>query len=91
MYTIIGVTYRAPPTTEDEDYVQKYLYEFANIKAMPESRHFAMGLLDQSPASRRALAKYYAVPEPNLLRCLMRDHFEFYRNQHDSIITEGDR
>ncbi|KAF9739512.1 hypothetical protein PMIN01_02146 [Paraphaeosphaeria minitans] len=78
----------APPTAEDLAYVQEYLPEYVNTGRMPQSRHISTGLLDESPANRRALAKHYAVKEPALLRCLMRDHFEIYRKQQDCISKE---
>lgn len=78
----------ASPTNEDLTYIQEYLPEYVNTGRMPQSRRISMGLLDESPASRRALAKHYAVKEPALLRCLMRDHFEIYRKQQDGTPEE---
>ncbi|KAK7188015.1 hypothetical protein PSPO01_05709 [Paraphaeosphaeria sporulosa] len=78
----------APPNAEDVAYVQEYLPEYMNTGRMPHSRRISTGLIDESPASRRALAQHYAVTEPALLRCLMRDHFEIYRKRQDRVPEE---
>jgi hypothetical protein len=79
----------SPPTQEDRNYVQEHLPEYVNTAGgMPAHRNIGSGLLDETPASRRELAKHYAVKEPALLRCLMRDHFDVYRRLQDGNPTE---
>ncbi|KAL1593198.1 hypothetical protein SLS60_010806 [Paraconiothyrium brasiliense] len=69
----------APATQKDIDYVHEYLPRHLNIWRMPGYRSIRQGLLDETPANRRALADYYAVQEPALLRYQMREHFELYQ------------
>jgi hypothetical protein len=79
----------APPTQEDRNYVQEHLPEYVNTAGgMPAHRNIGSGLLDETPASRRELAKHYAVKEPALLRCLMRDHYDVYRKLQDGNAKE---
>jgi hypothetical protein len=78
----------APPTSKDDTYVQEYLSAYMNTGRMPWNREIGHGLLDESPANRRLLAKHYAVKEPNLLRCLMRNHFEVYQNRLNGFLEE---
>ncbi|KAF2451545.1 hypothetical protein P171DRAFT_478581 [Karstenula rhodostoma CBS 690.94] len=79
----------APSTDEDLNYLLEHLSDYVHTGRMPGNRCIGTGLLDESPANRRALAKHYAVKEPALLRCLMRDHFEVYRKQQNGI-PEGE-
>lgn len=72
------------PTEEDWSYVDEYLNSYWRSRSMPQNRSIEQGLLDQFPPQRRSLAKYYAVKEPSLLRCLMAEHykiFKSYRNE----------
>ncbi|KAJ4301578.1 hypothetical protein N0V90_003671 [Kalmusia sp. IMI 367209] len=65
---------------EDIAYVEEHLSEYWKDKKMPPAPSIKDGLLSESRANRRALAKYYAVKEPALLRCLMANHSREYQN-----------
>ncbi|KAJ4351490.1 uncharacterized protein N0V89_006833 [Didymosphaeria variabile] len=78
----------APATQKDLDYVQEYLPRHLNIWRMPGHRSIKQGLLDETPADRRALAEHYAVQEPALLRYQMREHFELYQKPRESTAEE---
>ncbi|KAF2268774.1 hypothetical protein CC78DRAFT_529752 [Lojkania enalia] len=73
-----------PATEEDRKYVEEYLPD----RVMPEGRNVQTGLLDCSPDERRALAKHYVVSEPELLRVMMEEHYEFWK-KYKSIEAEG--
>lgn len=64
-----------PPTEEDYAYVQEYLPREREIFG----RDILRGLLDETPAQRRALALHYVAKEPALLRVRMMAHYEVYK------------
>lgn len=68
-----------PPSEHDFTYVKEHLQDYWRGRKMPLNRGIVMGLLDGSPEHRRGLAKLYAVKEPEILRCLMAEHFEVYK------------
>lgn len=69
-----------PPTDEDREYVDKYMYEYWEDKVMPPNRSIKIGLLDESPVHRRTLARNYAVKEPALLRLHTAEHYKVYKS-----------
>lgn len=73
----------APPTQADIDHVHTHLPDYVNTWRMPGKRSIREGLLDQTPAGRRALAKHYAVHEPELLRCQMQNHYKLYQQYRE--------
>ena len=55
-----------------------YTNEYLPHREMPTGRDAIRGLLDESPAQKRALGSLYFVSEPSLLRVLMDEHYEVY-------------
>ncbi|KAF1965262.1 hypothetical protein BU23DRAFT_32809 [Bimuria novae-zelandiae CBS 107.79] len=80
----------APPSEDDVAYVTEHLEEYWTEKKMPQNRNIRDGLLDESPSNWRVLAKNYAVKEPLLLRCRMKEQFEVYRRYRMGV-GEKDR
>ena len=63
------------PSDHDKGYVHRYL----PTEEMPPARSLKQGLLSETPANRRMLARHYAVREPSLLRLQMQKHYEVYK------------
>lgn len=74
-----------PPTDEDRAYVDEYLPE----RTVVHSRSAIAGMLDETPANRRLLARHYAVKEPALFRVLMWEQFEVYM-EYEEGRAQGD-
>jgi hypothetical protein len=75
-----------PPTAEDHVYVEWHLSGVREVGY----RNIVRGLLDETPANRRQLAKHYLVKEPALLRVLMEEHYEVYkRNRGEKELLEA--
>lgn len=73
-----------PPTEDDRKYVDEYLPAERFTKVGSAVR----GLLDETPAQRRVLGRHYVVTEPALLRVLIAEHYDMYKEQracHDGI------
>ncbi|KAF2829194.1 hypothetical protein CC86DRAFT_464851 [Ophiobolus disseminans] len=77
------------PTDEDRAYVGEYLSGTKDVGSMDIVR----GLLDETPANRRVLTQHYLVKEPALLRVLMAEHYEIYkqvRRRNEATTEEED-
>jgi hypothetical protein len=64
----------APPSDEDKEYVEEYLPQ----KKLPPVPGAGLGLMSESVANRKVLAKHYLTREPALLRVLMEEHYHIY-------------
>ncbi|KAF2871765.1 hypothetical protein BDV95DRAFT_594825 [Massariosphaeria phaeospora] len=75
----------AVPTDEDREFVAKHIRGPRRILGTS----VRYGLLDQSPASRRALAKAYVTKDPPLLRVLMERHYQEYKKAREEDIKDA--
>jgi hypothetical protein len=73
------------PSQEDQEYVKKYLPD----KRMPKGRPVTAGLLDSNASDRRQLGHLYVVPEPQLFRVLIWEHFELCRDLDSKLREEN--
>jgi hypothetical protein len=66
------------PSEQDRAYVREHIEEGSTDVG---TRDACRGLLDETPESRRALAVHYVVKEPELLRCLMEEHWGIWKRE----------